>query len=219
MGRDGAGVDDHYPSGEALNKVSRAEIKDLVEYEKAREAMRAAVIALKAQRRVGLGDNITVLFENRQTVIFQIQEMVRTERIVDEAKIQDELDAYNALIPDAGELSATLFIELPGIAALPPAEARAAVNRFQGIDRGCVFLDLGPYAIEASFEGGHSKEEKLAAVQYLRFAVPREPARALADPAQPVRLRVDHPRYRAEAELAPAVRAELVRDLAPPSAA
>lgn len=196
-----------------MKKVQLPEIKNLVEYEQLREAMRADVIALKKRRRVPLGDNLTLLFENRQTVIFQIQEMLRTERIVDERKIQDEIDAYNALLPEARGLSATLFIEIPGIAMLPPEQAHAAVNRFQGIDDGCLFLELGGQRIPARFEGGHGKEEKLAAVQYLRFALPSEAREALADLAQPARLTIEHPRYKAEQSLAEDVRRELLEDL------
>jgi hypothetical protein len=196
-----------------MQRVTRSEIKDLVEYEKARDTMRAEVIALKRNRRVSVGDNLTFLFENRATVVFQIQEMVRTERIVDEGKLQDEIDAYNALLPDAGELSATLFIEIPGISSLPPDAARAAVNRFQGIDRGVVFLEVGGERIPARFEGGHSKEEKLAAVQYLRFAIPDGSRRALRDAAQAVRLVVEHAHYRARQDIPAVVRAELLRDL------
>ena len=197
-----------------MTGIRLADLKNLVEYEKARERMRADVIALKRRRRVPLGENLTLLFENRETVIFQIQEMARTERIVDDAKLQDEIDAYAPLLPKPGELSATLFIELPGIATLPPDEARAAVNRFQGIDGGVLFLELGAHAIPARFESGHSKEEKLAAVQYIRFAVQAEAREALADPAQPARLFIEHANYRAEQALDAPVRQELLRDLA-----
>jgi predicted RNA binding protein with dsRBD fold (UPF0201 family) len=81
-----------------MQQIHLSEIKNLVEYEKVRDAMRARVIELKRNRRVAVGDNLTFLFENRDTVLFQIQEMVRTERIVDEARIQEEIDAYNALV-------------------------------------------------------------------------------------------------------------------------
>ena len=126
-----------------MKKIDASELLDLTAYEKAREAMRAAIIELKKNRRVSIGDRVTLLFENRETVLFQIQEMVRTERIVDDAKVQDELDTYNALIPDPGELSATLFIEIPGIARMNHDEQIAAVNRFQGLDHEAVFLVLG----------------------------------------------------------------------------
>ena len=197
-----------------MQTIHLSEIKDLVEYEKARDAMRARVIELKRNRRVPVGDNLTFLFENRGTVLFQIQEMVRTERIVDEARIQEEVDAYNALIPGEDELSATLFIEIPELARMSNDEVRRTINRFQGLDRGGVTLRLGDRPpIPARFEEGHSKEEKMAAVHYLRFAVPREDQAALADPRQAVRLVVDHPSYRAEAEVPATTRAELLGDL------
>jgi hypothetical protein len=197
-----------------MSRIALSEIKDLVAYEKVREDMRARVIELKKARRVALGDNLTVLFENRQTVLFQIQEMIRTERIVDEAKIQDEIDAYDVLLPAPGELSATLFIEIPGIARMTTAQMREAVNRFQGLDRDSIWFHVGGLDLPARFESGHAKEEKMAAVHYLRFAVPAEGGAALADFSRPARLTAEHPRYRAEAVLPPALRTDLARDLA-----
>jgi hypothetical protein len=197
-----------------MQRIHLSEIKNLVEYEKARDAMRARVIEVKRNRRVPVGENLTFLFENRDTVLFQIQEMVRTERIVDEARIQEEIDAYNALIPAPGELSATLFIEIPELARMSNDEVRRTINRFQGLDRDGVRLELGNLsAIAARFEEGHSKEEKMAAVHYLRFSVPSDAQRALADPRQAVRLVVEHPNYRATAEVPAATRAELLSDL------
>jgi len=196
-----------------MEKVRLSEVLDLVAYEKVRDAMRARVIERKRNRRVAVGDNITMLFENRDTVLFQIQEMVRTERIVHDDKVQDEVDAYNALIPDAGELSATLFIEIPELARMAQDEVRRTVNRFQGLDKDGVWLVIGDERVPARFEGGHSKEEKMAAVHYLRFVLPESARAALRDPARPARLVIDHPNYRADATLAPAVRDELIADL------
>jgi hypothetical protein len=187
-----------------------ADVLDLTAYEKVREGMRADVIALKRDRRVALGPNLTVLFENRATVLFQVQEMVRTERIVDDVRIQEEIDAYAPLLPAPGELSATLFIEIPELVHMRQDQVRETVNRFQGLDRGAVALEVGGLAIPARFESGHSKEEKMAAVHYLRFAVPVE-ARDLD--ARPVRLVVDHPNYRAEAPLPAALRHALEAEL------
>jgi hypothetical protein len=197
-----------------MEKITLGEVKDLVEYEKARDAMRARVIELKRNRRVAVGDNITFLFENRDTVLFQIQEMVRTERIVDEMRIQEEIDAYNALLPGPGELSATMFIEIPELARMSNEEVRRTINRFQGLDREGVSLRLdGLPPVPARFEVGHSKEEKMAAVHYLHFSISREAQAALADRRRFVRLVVDHPSYRAEAEVPPATRAEMLSDL------
>lgn len=197
-----------------MRPIRLEEIKNLVEYEKVRESMRARIIALKKNRRVSVGENLTLLFENRDTVLYQIQEMIRTERIVEDARIQDEIDAYNALIPPEGELSATLFIEIPDLHLMKQDDVRAAVNRFQGLDRGYVRLVVGAEALPARFEGGHSKEEKMAAVQYVRFEVPVRAAKEIANSKEPVRLVVDHPSYNAATELTPEVRRELTADLA-----
>jgi len=196
-----------------MNKIEMSEVKNLIEYEKVRDGMRSAVIARKQRRRVIVGDQMSLLFENRETVLLQIQEMIRTERIVHDAKIQDEIDAYNALIPSSGELSATLFIEIPGLIHMSQEDVRLTVNRFQGIDR-ALWLVAGEQRVAAQFEGGHSKEEKMAAVQYVRFVVPAASRAALADPSVPARVVVDHPNYKAEAPLSVETRNELLADLA-----
>jgi hypothetical protein len=196
-----------------MNKIEMSEVKNLIEYEKVRDEMRSAVIARKQRRRVIIGDQMSLLFENRDTVLLQIQEMIRTERIVHDAKIQDEIDAYNALIPAPGELSATLFIEIPGLIHMSQEDVRLTVNRFQGIDR-ALWLVAGEQRVAAQFEGGHSKEEKMAAVQYVRFVVPAASRAALADPSVPARMVVDHPNYKAEAPLSVETRNELLADLA-----
>ncbi len=197
-----------------MRKVERSEVQDLVAYEKARQAMRARVIEVKKHRRVALGPNLTLLFENRDTVLFQIQEMVRTERIVDDARIQEEVDVYNALVPDRGELSATLFIEIPELVHMSQEKVRETVNRFQGLDRGCVWLVIGGTRVPARFESGHTREEKMSAVHYVRFALPEAARAAIGDATADVRLLVDHPRYEAEARLAEEARQALLRDLA-----
>ncbi len=197
-----------------MQKITLPEVQNLYEYEKVRETYRARIIEVKRNRRVSVGENLTFLFENRDTVLFQIQEMVRTERIVEETRVQEEIDAYRVLLPGPGELSATLFIEIPDLVRMSQEEVRRTVNRFQGLDREGVFLAIGDrLRIPARFEGGHSKEEKMAAVHYLRFPVSGEARAALGDPGQAVRLVVDHPHYKAESEVAPAVRSELLRDL------
>ena len=197
-----------------MQRIEYGEIKNLVEYEIARDAMRGHVIAVKKNRRVSVGDNITFLFENRETVLFQIQEMIRTERIVDDEKIRFEVDTYNTVIPGPGELSATLFIEIPDLVRMGQEEVRATVNRFQGLDRQGVSLRIGSMTIPARFEEGHSSEEKMAAVHFVRFTVPPEAVAALASGTS-ARLVVDHPHYKAEAALPPAVVRELLKDLHP----
>ena len=196
-----------------MRKVERSEIKDLVAYEKARESMRARVIEIKTHRRVGVGPNLTVLFENYDTVLFQIQEMVRTERLVDDARIQAEIDVYNALVPERSELSATIFIEIPELVRMTPEKVREAVNRFQGLDRDSVWLVVDGLRIPARFESGHTREEKMAAVHYVRFALPDAAMAALREGAGDARLVVEHPHCRAETSLGAETRRALREDL------
>jgi hypothetical protein len=196
-----------------VEPIRLQDLRNIAEYEKVREGLRAEVIALKRRRRVRAGENLTFLFENRETVLFQIQEMMRTERIVHDDKVQNEIDAYAALLPGQGEVSATLFIEIPDLFERSPAEVREAVNRFQGLDRDAVSIVVGGHLLPARFESGHSNEEKMAAVHYLRFPVAAAARAALADPTAEARLVVDHPNYKAEAVLSAEVREELLRDL------
>lgn len=197
-----------------MRKIAFEEVLDLVAYEKMREARRAQIIALKQHRRAHLGENLTLLFENRETVLFQIQEMARTERIVQDDKLREEIAAYNPLIPDAGELSATLFIEIADLHLMSQQQVREHVLRFLGLDRGHVALVLGSLRVPARFEEGHSSEEKMAAVHYLRFALSAQAQTALRDATVPARFVVDHPNYAAETALSAELRAELLRDLA-----
>ncbi len=197
-----------------MRKIVFEEVLDLVAYEKVREVRRAQIIAAKQHRRARLGDNLSLLFENRETVLFQIQEMARTERIVQDDKLREELAAYNPLIPDAGELSATLFIEIADLHLMSQQQVREHVRRFLGLDREHVALVVGSLRVPARFEQGHSSEEKMAAVHYLRFAPSAQAQAALRDAQTPARLVVDHPNYAADAALSAELRAELLRDLA-----
>jgi len=192
-----------------MQKIRIDDVQNLYEYEKVRDAFRRETIALKARRRVAVGDQLSFLFENRRTVLFQIQEMIRAERIVAHQRIQDEIDVYNELIPGPGELSATMMIEIEDKTQIKPA-----LDRFLGIDSGQhVWLQIGrDFAIPGQFEAGHSKEDKLAAVHFVRFALPEGACRALA--REPVAIVVDHPGCRARAELADEARSALLEDLA-----
>lgn len=196
-----------------MRKIELKDIRNIAEYEKVREAMRAEIIALKKNRRLEVGPNLSLVFENRQTVLFQIHEMVRTERLVDDRKIQDEIDAYQNLIPEEGELSATLFVEIPGIAEMAHDQAIEAVNRFQGFDAGGIVIEAGAARSVGIFEAGFSNDEKMAAVQYLKFPIDSAMRNALSNPNLAARLTANNGRYRAEAPLGPPMRQELLRDL------
>lgn len=197
-----------------MKKIASGEIQNMLEYEKVRDAARARNVEVTKHRRISVGDRLTFLFENRETVRFQIQEMIRTERIVEDRRIQDEIDVYNDLIPDPGELSATLFIEIPEIVRLAREEVRQLVDRFLGLDRDVVFLEIGGQRVPVRFEESRSQEERMSAVHFVRFALGPETRERLADPAQPARLVVSHRNYAAQQEIPPELRAELLADLA-----
>jgi Protein of unknown function (DUF3501) len=193
-----------------MKPIALDEILNLYEYEKVREERRRALIAAKADRRVGVGRYLSFVFENRETVWFQIQEMVRAERIVDDGKVAEEVEVYNTLLPRPGELAATLFIEIGESASIKPV-----LDTLQGIDTGGhVRLQVGPHAVVGEFEAGHSDEEKgkLSAVHFVRFAMPPEARRLFA--GAEVALIVDHPADRGRTVLTPAARQSLARDLA-----
>jgi hypothetical protein len=191
-------------------KALKAEdILSIDEYEKQRESFRSRIIALKQRRRVSVGPVITLVFENRDTLRFQVQEMIRAERIVESAKVQDELDVYNALLPSKDELSATLLIEITDAAAM-----KEWLDRFMGLDRGrtLAILAAGESAFGA-FEGGHSHETKISAVHFVRFRPSEAMKRAFADLRQPVSLTVNHKDYEATVPVSGSLREEWLSDL------
>ena len=189
-----------------MKKLQASDLLPLDQYEAKRPIWRRQIIELKQIRRVALGDNISVVFENFQTMQWQTQEMLRTERITDPALIQEEVDTYNELVPDVNELRATLFIELPDSANIP-----ADLPRFIGVEER-VALVFGEHTVHAEAEPGRSTEEKTATVHYLRF--PFTPAEAAAFGPGPARLAVDHPNYQASTELSEATTISLKEDLA-----
>jgi uncharacterized protein DUF3501 len=187
-----------------------SEILNLVEYEKVRDARRRRIVELKKARRVSVGRYLTFVFENRDTVWFQIQEMVRAERIVDDAKIAEEVEVYNGLLPQPGTLSATLMLEIEQAAEIKPV-----LDKLLGIDtRGYVKMTVGSRVIVGDFEAGHSDEErgKLSAVHFVRFALPPE-ARARFVTSE-VALVVEHPNERARTVLSDDTKRSLLGDLA-----
>ncbi len=193
-----------------MKLLETSEILNLVEYEKVREARRRQIIELKRPRRVQVGRYLNFVFENRETVWFQIQEMVRAERLVDETKIAEEVEVYNSLLPRPGELAATMLIEIT-----EPSQIKPVLDKLLGIDtRDYVTLTVGPHVIVGDFETGHSDEErgKLSAVHFARFALPPEARRIFT--AAEVALVVEHPNERARAVLSEETKRSLREDLA-----
>lgn len=192
-----------------MKPVERSEILDLGEYEKIREHFRGRVIALKKRRRVSVGPHMTFVFENHATVLLQIQEMLRTERITADKGIAHELSTYNELVPGDGELSATLMIEYDDA-----DERSAALDAFANLSDH-VWLEIGDTKHAARFRPLPGEEEgRLPAVNYLSFAPGREASSSLREGG--ARLLVDHPKYTHAIELSGATRTELADDLEAP---
>lgn len=180
------------------------------EYEKERVSYRERIIALKKRRRIALGDLITLIFENRETVLFQIQEMIRVERIFDFDKIQEEINVYNSLLPGTNELSATLFIEITDSKRI-----QELLDSFRELDRaGTVAIQIGDEKIEANFEAGHSKEDKISAVHFVRFRISEAFRHQLGNTQIPCQLVISHPHYQTKVEVPKTLRQEWIKDLA-----
>lgn len=191
-----------------MKPLTAADITNLHEYELERPAFRSGVIEKKRRRRVPLGSLMTLVFEDRDTVRFQIQEMLRVERIVQPEKVQHEIETYNALLPGPGEVAATLFIEITD-----EARVQELLDRFIGLDEpGRLALSVGGGLYPALFAPGQSREDRISAVHYIRFPL-REAGRAALVAGQEAALEVDHGGYRARQVLSQATVGELIADL------
>ena len=191
-----------------LRPITQADIKGPAIYNGMRDDYRKRIIEMKRPRRISVGPLVTMTFENRHTLIFQTEEMLRAESISQAEKIQEEIDVYNALMPTDDSLSATLFVELPY-----GADARKELNRLIGLDEHVV-LHLGEHALRASFEDGRDDGERISAVQYCRFPLPAAARAALMSEDTTMVVSIDHPEYTHELVCDDATRASLARDYA-----
>jgi hypothetical protein len=196
---------------DAMDKLSRDSLMTLEAYAKSRKDFRAKVIAHKKTRTAHLGDHVTLIFEDDLTIRYQVQEMLRIEKIFEEQGIQDEIDAYNPLIPDGRNFKATMLIEYED-----ETERRQALAQLKGIEdktwvrvEGCARV----YAI-ADEDLERENEEKTSSVHFLRFELTKEMAESLKYGVG-LGMGVDHPNYTAALDpVSPEVRAALVKDLA-----
>jgi hypothetical protein len=193
-----------------MARVERSSLLSLEAYARERNAFRARVIEHKKYRTVPLGEHVTLIFEDELTIRYQIQEMLRIERIFEEEGIQHELDAYNPLVPDGTNLKATMMIEYPDV-----AERQRQLARLKGIeDRVWVQVaDCARVYSIADEDLERENEEKTSAVHFLRFELEPAMREALRRGAS-IAVGVDHPEYQASIEADPAVRAALTADLA-----
>jgi hypothetical protein len=197
----------------ATRKLALADIADLRAYERERGDFRRHIIDLKKRRRVHVGPVATVVFENRDTIRFQIQEMARVEKLITDEAIQGELDTYNPLVPEPGQLRATLFLELTS-----DEELRTWLPRLVGVERAValrVGAEGGGRLLRAQPEAAHAeqltREEITASVHYVTWDLTPDEVALVA--AGPVALVIDHPEYQEATELAATTVAELLDDL------
>ncbi len=190
-----------------MRKLTRADIRGPKLYAAIRDDLRKRVIELKRVRRVSVGPQVTFVFENRATMIFQIEEMCRAESISEPDKIQDEIDIYNAILGDDGQLGATLLVEITN-----EADIAKTLERLVGL-QDHVWLVVGGERIKAEFDPEQFASDKLAAVQYLKFTLSPSAQKALRTPGTAVAVAIDHPNYRHEARLGEPSRESLAQDL------
>lgn len=192
-----------------MKKIEFGEILNIYEYEKVREQKRREIIELKKKRRLFVGDLIHLVFENRDTVWFQIQETIRAERIVRDEEIQQEIDIYNEFIPEKNQLSITMFIEIPD-----EQERKRLLPQLLGIHDHLWFHIGDKHSIKAEADE-RSKEDyqygKASAVHFLKLNLTPEQVKDFAE--LPVKVEINHPNYKAMVEMPEEVKAELVKDL------
>ncbi|MDA8110032.1 MAG: DUF3501 family protein [Betaproteobacteria bacterium] len=194
-----------------MPRIARESLLTLEAYAKQRGDFRATVMEHKRRRSLPLGEHVTLLFEDELTIRYQVQEMLRIERIFEEEGIQDELDAYNPLIPDGTNFKATMLIEYPDV-----EERRVMLGKLRGIEdrvwlqvEGCARL----YAV-ADEDLERENADKTSSVHFLRFELDQEMRRALKYGVG-LAAGVDHPEYRVTVDpVAGELRAALAGDLA-----
>jgi hypothetical protein len=192
-----------------MKRVERSEILPLGEYEAVRGHFRRRIIEEKQRRRVQLGGQISAVFENHDTVLLQIQEMLRTERISREDAIAHEIHTYNELVPGPDQLSITLFVEIAD-----RDERERMLTVLAGLERS-VALDVDGVRVAARSDARDgAREDRTTAVHYFMFDLPSELAAKLRRREAKVALCVDHPAYRVSSELSPETIDELANDLA-----
>lgn len=202
--------EDEVPPTTVSRKLTVDDILDLRAYEKIRAEKKAEILEIKRRRRIEMGTFVTVMFESRDTMWYQIQEMLRAERVITEEGVLDELRAYNPLIPEAGQLCATIFIELTSDAAM-----REWLPKLVGIERSLRIKlangrEVSPVTDE-QHEASLTRHDVTAAVHYIRFEFSPDDLAAFGE--GPVQLVCTHPNYLEVVELAPFTVGELSRDL------
>lgn len=189
-----------------VRPITRRDIRGPALYAPIRDDYRRRVIEWKRPRRLLVGDRVSLVFENRHTLTMQIEEMCRTEGLTADLQIEAEIEVYNALMPTEESLSATLFVELP-----PDADPRRELAKLVGLDEHVALL-VGDHRLPAAFEPGRSEDDRISAVQYLRFPLPAATRATLALAGTRVALVIDHPNYQHATDGGEPLRASLAGD-------
>jgi len=192
-----------------MEKLTRADLMGLEQYAEQRAAFRAQVLAHKLNRKVHIGPNATLYFEDRLTVQYQIQEMLRIEKIFEAAGIADELEAYNPMVPDGANWKATFMVEYPDV-----EERKQQLAKLIGIERATWVQVAGSAKVFpiANEDLERETDEKTSAVHFLRFELAPEMV-AAAQAGAALRMGITHPHYTYEVEVAAAARVSLAADL------
>ena len=174
-----------------MKPIVLSDLMNIIEYEKVRNDYRSELMDYKKKRRISLGPNITITFENRKTMKFQIQEMMRAERMVHDNQIQEEIDVYNSLLPLVNGLSATLFIEVTD-----EAQIRSVLNQFIGLTEcKAIYFEIEDQKVYAEFETGREESNKISSVHYIQFNFNATAKAAFLDNPQSVKLIINYKNY------------------------
>jgi len=192
-----------------MKTLSASTLMNIIEYEKVRHTYRQDIIAYKKNRRISLGPNVMLTFENEKTLTFQIQEIMRAERLVHDEQIQEEVDVYNTIMPPENGLSATLFIEV-----VEEAKIRPVLNKFIGLtDRQSLYLDINGEKIYAEFEQGREEENKISSVHYVQFQFSSEQKNNFTDSESKIKLGIDYKDYKYTETVPEGLQRSLCEDL------
>jgi len=192
-----------------MKSLTADTLMNIIEYEKVRHTYRQDIIAYKKNRRISLGPNVMLTFENEKTLTFQIQEIMRAERLVHDEQIQEEVDVYNTIMPPENGLSATLFIEI-----VEEAKIRPVLNKFIGLtDRQSLYLDINGEKIYAEFEQGREEENKISSVHYVQFLFSSEQKNNFTDSESETKLGIDYKDYKYTETVPDGLQRSLCEDL------
>tara|TARA_B100000470_G_scaffold207087_1_gene182893 strand:- start:51 stop:632 length:582 start_codon:yes stop_codon:yes gene_type:complete len=192
-----------------MKSLASDTLMNIIDYEKVRHTYRQDIIAYKKNRRISLGPNVMLTFENEKTLTFQIQEIMRAERLVHDEQIQEEVDVYNTIMPPENGLSATLFIEV-----VEEAKIRPVLNKFIGLtDRQTLYLDINGEKIYAEFEQGREEENKISSVHYIQFLFSNEQKNNFTDSESETMLGIDYKDYKYTETVPEGLQRSLCEDL------